>query len=125
VSVIAAAPVFTRRLTVVLLRAEHADEMAAVLAGPRICTSSPAGEPPTPRELHARCRPWIAGTTRQTTRTPKTVNHQLDLGTDIWTGVATVPASRRLGTVRGRPVPTQRPIKGYVGVEAFRARIQV
>jgi hypothetical protein len=34
VSVIAAEPVFTRRPTLVPLRAEHADEMAAVLAGP-------------------------------------------------------------------------------------------
>lgn len=33
-SVIAAEPVFTRRPTLVPLRAEHADEMAAVLAGP-------------------------------------------------------------------------------------------
>lgn len=101
-SVIAAEPVFSRRPTLVPLRAEHADEMAAVLAGPGLYIFT-RGNPPTPRELPARCQRWIAGTTRQTTRPPGTVSRQLDLGTDPCTGAAAVRASRRLtlsGAVR-------------------------
>ncbi len=59
-SVIAAEPVFTRRLTLVPLRAGHADEMAAVLADPDLYLFT-GGEPPTPRELRARYQRWIAG----------------------------------------------------------------
>src|SRR5258708_3162935 len=56
----AAEPVFTRRLTLVPLRAGHADEMAAVLADPDLYIFT-GGEPPTPRGLRARYQPRIAG----------------------------------------------------------------
>lgn len=59
-SVIAARPVFTHRLTLVPLSAEHADEMAAVLSDPDLYTFT-GGSPPTRRELRARYERWIAG----------------------------------------------------------------
>lgn len=58
--VIAAEPIFTRRLTLMPLRAEHADEMAAVLADPDLYIFT-GGKPPTPQELRARYQRWIAG----------------------------------------------------------------
>jgi RimJ/RimL family protein N-acetyltransferase len=60
VNVIAAQPVPARRLTLVPLRAGHADEMATVLADPDLYTFS-GGSPPTRQELQARYQRWIAG----------------------------------------------------------------
>jgi hypothetical protein len=102
VSVIAAEPVFTRRPTLVPLRAEHADEMAAVLAGPDLYIFT-RGEP-----AHAA---GVACTLPTLDRrhnpadhpAPGTVSRQLDLGTDTWAGAAAVRAGRRLtlsGAVR-------------------------
>ena len=59
-SVITAGPVTARRLTLVPLSAEHADEMATVLADPGLYTFT-GGSPPTRRELRARYERWIAG----------------------------------------------------------------
>ncbi len=59
-SAIAALPVVTHRLTLVPLSAEHADEMAAVLADPDLYTFT-GGSPPTRQELRARYERWIAG----------------------------------------------------------------
>jgi RimJ/RimL family protein N-acetyltransferase len=58
--VITAGPVTARTLTLVPLRAEHADEMAAVLADPGLYTFT-GGSPPTPRALRARYERWLAG----------------------------------------------------------------
>lgn len=57
---IAAEPVTARQLTLVPLRAEHASEMAVVLAGPDLYTFT-GGSPPTRQELRARYERWIAG----------------------------------------------------------------
>jgi RimJ/RimL family protein N-acetyltransferase len=57
---ITAEPVTTGRLTLVPLRAEHASEMAVVLAGPDLYTFT-GGSPPTGLELRARYERWIAG----------------------------------------------------------------
>ena len=59
-SAIAAAPVPARRLTLVPLAGEHADEMAVVLADPELYTFT-GGAPPTRQELRARYERWIAG----------------------------------------------------------------
>ena len=59
-SAITAGPVTARRLTLVPLSAGHADEMAAVLAGPELYTFT-GGSPPTRQELRARYERWIAG----------------------------------------------------------------
>ena len=59
-SVIAAQPVPASRLTLVPLSAEHADEMAAVLADPDLYTFT-GGSPPTRQELRARYERWAAG----------------------------------------------------------------
>ena len=53
-------PMLTRRLTLVPLAAEHADEMAAVLADPDLYAFT-GGSPPTAKELRARYERWIAG----------------------------------------------------------------
>jgi RimJ/RimL family protein N-acetyltransferase len=60
VTAIVAQPVPARRLTLVPLAAEHADEMAGVLADPELYTFT-GGSPPTPQELRARYERWIAG----------------------------------------------------------------
>jgi RimJ/RimL family protein N-acetyltransferase len=60
VSAIAAQPVSAGRLTLVPLSAEHADEMAAVLADPDLYTFI-GGSPPTRQELRARYERWSAG----------------------------------------------------------------
>ena len=49
-----------RQLTLVPLRAEHAAEMAAVLADPGLYTFT-GGSPPTPQELRERYERWVAG----------------------------------------------------------------
>ena len=59
-SAIAAALVSTRRLDLLPLRAEHADEMAAVLADPDLYTFT-GGSPPTRQELRSRYERMIAG----------------------------------------------------------------
>ncbi len=59
-SVITAQPVPASRLTLVPLSAEHADEMAAVLADPDLYTFT-GGSPPTRQELRARYERWAAG----------------------------------------------------------------
>jgi RimJ/RimL family protein N-acetyltransferase len=59
-SAIAAEPLTARRLTLVPLRAGHADEMAEVLADPDLYTFT-GGSPPTPQELRARYERWTAG----------------------------------------------------------------
>jgi len=59
-SAIAAEPISTGRLTLLPLRAEHADEMAAVLADPALYTFT-GGSPPTRQELRARYERQIAG----------------------------------------------------------------
>jgi RimJ/RimL family protein N-acetyltransferase len=59
-SAIAAEPISARRLTLVPLRAEHAEEMADVLADPALYTFT-GGSPPTSRELRGRYQRWIAG----------------------------------------------------------------
>lgn len=59
-TVIAAQPVVTGRLTLVPLSAGHADEMAAVLADPVLYTFT-GGSPPTRQELRARYERWTAG----------------------------------------------------------------
>ena len=58
--VIAAQPVFTRRLTLIPLSARHADEMATVLADPDLYIFT-GGSPPTRQELRARYERWTAG----------------------------------------------------------------
>ena len=52
-SAIAAEPISTLRLTLVPLRPEHAEEMAAVLADPDLYTFT-GGSQPTPQALRAR-----------------------------------------------------------------------
>lgn len=59
-SAVIAEPITTRRLTLLPLRVDHADEMAAVLAAPELY-SFIGGYPPTPRELRARYARMIAG----------------------------------------------------------------
>ena len=59
-SAIAAQPVPARRLTLVPLAGEHADEMAVVLADPELYAFT-GGSPPTRQELRARYERWIAG----------------------------------------------------------------
>ena len=59
-SAITAEPVTARRLTLVPLSPGHADEMAAVLAGPELYAFT-GGLPPTRQELRARYERWIAG----------------------------------------------------------------
>jgi RimJ/RimL family protein N-acetyltransferase len=58
--VITAEPVTARQFTLVPLRAEHASEMAVVLASPDLYTFT-GGSPPTRQELRARYERWIAG----------------------------------------------------------------
>jgi RimJ/RimL family protein N-acetyltransferase len=60
VNAVAAQPIPTRRLTLVPLSPEHADEMAAVLADPGLYTFT-GGSPPTRQELRARYERWTAG----------------------------------------------------------------
>jgi RimJ/RimL family protein N-acetyltransferase len=55
-----ALPVVSRRLTLVPLAAEHADEMTAVLADPYLYAFT-GDSPPTVHELRARYERWIAG----------------------------------------------------------------
>src|SRR6266851_382511 len=50
---IAATPITAPRLTLVPLRAEHAEQMAAVLADPDLYAFT-GGSPPTPQALAAR-----------------------------------------------------------------------
>lgn len=57
---IAAQLVTARRLILVPLRAEHADEMAAVLADPELYAFT-GGSPPTRQELRTRYERWTAG----------------------------------------------------------------
>ena len=57
---ITAQPIPAQRLALVPLRAEHAGEMAAVLADPELYAFT-GGSPPTPQELHARYQRWTAG----------------------------------------------------------------
>jgi len=57
---IAAQPISTRRLTLVPLSPEHADEMTAVLAEPNLYSFT-GGTPPTRQELRARYERWVAG----------------------------------------------------------------
>jgi RimJ/RimL family protein N-acetyltransferase len=57
---ITAKPIRARRLTLVPLRAERADEMAAVLADPDLYTFT-GGSPPTAHALRIRYERWIAG----------------------------------------------------------------
>jgi RimJ/RimL family protein N-acetyltransferase len=59
-STFAAEPVPARRLTLVPISAEHADEMAVVLADPDLYAFT-GGSPPTGCELRARYERWIAG----------------------------------------------------------------
>ena len=59
-SAIAARPVSARRMTLVPLSSEHADEMAVVLADPELYTFT-GGSPPTRQELRARYERWTAG----------------------------------------------------------------
>jgi RimJ/RimL family protein N-acetyltransferase len=59
-SAVIAEPITTRRLILVPLAAEHACEMAAVLADPQLYTFT-GGSPPTRQELCARYERWIAG----------------------------------------------------------------
>jgi RimJ/RimL family protein N-acetyltransferase len=60
VNAIAAEPISARRLALVPLSPEHADEMAAVLADPELYTFT-GGSPPTRQELRARYERWAAG----------------------------------------------------------------
>lgn len=57
---IEAEPVSARRLILVPLRAEHADEMAAVLAAAELYAFT-GGSPPTPQALRAQYERMIAG----------------------------------------------------------------
>jgi RimJ/RimL family protein N-acetyltransferase len=57
---ITAEPITATRLTLVPVSAEHADEMAAVLADPELYTFI-GGSPPTREELRARYGRWTAG----------------------------------------------------------------
>jgi RimJ/RimL family protein N-acetyltransferase len=57
---IIAQPIPARRLRLVPVAVEHADEMAAVLADPDLYTFT-GGSPPTRDELRARYERWIAG----------------------------------------------------------------
>jgi RimJ/RimL family protein N-acetyltransferase len=59
-SLIAAEPILTARLELLPLRAEHADEMASVLADPGLYTFI-GGSPPTAAALRARYERMIAG----------------------------------------------------------------
>jgi RimJ/RimL family protein N-acetyltransferase len=59
-SVIAAEPISTARLELLPLRAEHADEMATVLADPDLYTFT-GGSPPTAAALRARFERMITG----------------------------------------------------------------
>jgi RimJ/RimL family protein N-acetyltransferase len=60
VSGIRVEPIAAGRFTLVPLRAEHADEMASVLADPELYTFT-GGTPPTTAELRARYERWTAG----------------------------------------------------------------
>jgi len=60
VSAIAARPISARRLTLVPLVGEHADEMTVALADPELYAFT-GGSPPTSQELRARYERWIAG----------------------------------------------------------------
>jgi RimJ/RimL family protein N-acetyltransferase len=60
VNAVAAQPIPTRRLTLVPVSPEHADEMAAVLADPDLYAFT-GGSPPTREELRARYERWTAG----------------------------------------------------------------
>jgi RimJ/RimL family protein N-acetyltransferase len=60
VGVITAELVTARQLTLVPLRAEHATEMAVVLADPDLYTFT-GGTPPTRQDLRARYERWLAG----------------------------------------------------------------
>ena len=57
---ITAEPIPAHQITLVPLRAEHADEMAAVLADPDLYTFT-GGTPPTAQQLRARYERWLAG----------------------------------------------------------------
>jgi RimJ/RimL family protein N-acetyltransferase len=59
-TIIAAEPIFTRRLTLLPLRTEHAEEMAAVLADPDLHTFT-GGSPLSPQALRSRYERLIAG----------------------------------------------------------------
>ena len=59
-SAVAAQPIPARRLTLVTLPPEYADEMAAVLADPDLYTFT-GGSPPARQELRARYERWNAG----------------------------------------------------------------
>jgi RimJ/RimL family protein N-acetyltransferase len=59
-SAIAAEPISTGRLTLLPLSADHADEMAAVLADPDLYAFT-GGSPPTPGALRARYERMITG----------------------------------------------------------------
>jgi RimJ/RimL family protein N-acetyltransferase len=59
-SMIAAEPISTARLELLPLRAEHADEMAGVLADPSLYTFT-GGFPPTAAALRTRYERMIAG----------------------------------------------------------------
>jgi RimJ/RimL family protein N-acetyltransferase len=57
---ITADPIAARRLTLVPLRAEHADEMTTVLAHPDLYTFT-GGSPPPAQALRTRYERWITG----------------------------------------------------------------
>ncbi len=57
---IAAEPIFTGRLALLPLRAEHAEEMAAALADPDL-HAFVGGEPLGPQALRSRYERWVAG----------------------------------------------------------------
>ena len=59
-SAIVAEPILTRRLTLLPLRVEYADEMAIVLADPDLHTFT-GGSPLTPRALRTRYERLVAG----------------------------------------------------------------
>jgi RimJ/RimL family protein N-acetyltransferase len=59
-SATATEPISTSRLDLVPLRAEHTDEMVAVLADPVLYTFT-GGSPPTREALRARCERMLAG----------------------------------------------------------------
>jgi RimJ/RimL family protein N-acetyltransferase len=60
VSDIEATPISTPRLDLLPLQAQHAEEMATVLASPDLYTFT-GGSPPAPQELRARYERMIAG----------------------------------------------------------------
>ncbi len=57
---LAAGPIRTGRLTLVPLRADHATEMAAVLADPALYAFT-GGSPPSPQQLRSRYERQVAG----------------------------------------------------------------